>query len=478
MQKLLFTLLLIVTAIENEARESIRPPPEVGQIIKDLEEVHIDDSIERGAPCMLDIQKDLPSGKRAQPLYLHPDTDSYWLPNGDGQLVVPRGASIELYCDSSFANMDSQEESVSIHARCLHDTTFEWTGGKQELQDFYCTQQLKYAVERLEQQPCGDGNMTSAARIYRVGYNVSGGRFVRTLELCHDAEQLRTEYVYYQMLPASVHFQRHVKRPQFSSAGHFCGYDMQRLYSQAHQQKRAKQLLQQAAPSDGVDVGVGVGLGEDMKSTLFDTKDLFLARGHLAAKADLIYATQQRSTFNYLNVAPQWQTLNAGHWAVVEEATRRFAAREKLSLSIYTGTYGVMPLPNATQTSFYLANDANNNHVLPVPLLFYRLVIDNDRPWSGIAIVGVNNPHATWPEIWKSYMICETRIPPRYVPWLRSLQQKNLKKGYLYACTVADVARAVGHLPPHLLEVHEPLIGEDLKDHELSEDDIIDSDSL
>ncbi|XP_034482445.1 uncharacterized protein LOC117787921 [Drosophila innubila] len=449
---LLFTLLLIVTATEIRAREAIKPEAEVGQIIKDFEEVHVNETNQRGAPCKLDIQDDFPYGKRSQPLYLHPNTDTYWLPNAEGQLVIPRGASIELYCSSAFASINTDDHVTpdlsSIHARCLHDSTFEWTGGKREFQDFYCTQQLAYAVERLE-QPCGDGDVASAARMYRVGYNLGAGRFVRTLELCHDAEKLQTEYAFYQLLPANEHFQRHVKRVRFSTAGHFCGFDMERLYSQTHQQQRAVQLLHQAAEATAT-------LGDHMKG-LFDKKaGLFLARGHLAAKGDLIYASQQRSSFNYLNVAPQWQSFNGGHWAIVEDETRRFVARSGLSVSVYTGTYGVMPLPDAAQTDFHLATDANNTAVLRVPRLYYRLLIDNDRPWRGLALIGVNNPHATLSQIRESYMICDP-LQPELVPWLRWLYLENLVWGYLYACTVADVARVVGHLPPQLQEVHDLL---------------------
>ncbi|KAL7731824.1 hypothetical protein ACLKA6_017411 [Drosophila palustris] len=447
MNKFLFTLLLIGTATEIRAREAIRPEAEVGQIIKDLEEVHVNETIQRGAPCVLDIQEDLPYSNRAQPLYLRPNTDTYWLPNAAGQLVVPRGASIELYCSSSFANVTDDDrvatERSSIHARCLHDTIFEWAGGKREFQDFYCSQKLKYVVERLE-QPCGDRDVASAARIYRVGYDLGAGRFVRTLELCHDAERLQTEYALYQLLPANEHFQRHVKRVKFSTAGHFGGFDMQRLYSQAHQEQRAVQLLHQT------DMVMDV-------ERLFDKKGgLFLARGHLAARADLIYASQQQSSFNYLNVAPQWQTFNGGHWSIVEDESRHFVARSGLSVSVYTGTYGVMPLPDAGQTSFHLATDANNTAVLRVPRLYYRLLIDNDRPWRGLALIGVNNPHATLSQIQESYMICDP-LQPHLVSWLRWLQHENLKKGYLYACTVADVASVVGHLPPQLQEVHELL---------------------
>ncbi|XP_064545145.1 uncharacterized protein LOC135433117 [Drosophila montana] len=446
MHKCLLTFLMIASTIEIQAREAIKPAAEVGQIIKDLEEVHVEETIQRGGPCTLDIQKDLPNSN-LQPLYLHPGTDTYWLPNEEGQLQIPRGASIELHCSRSFAIANSDENvsstPSSIYARCLHDTTFDWAHTKYELRDFSCTSPLSYVVECME-QPCGDGDFASSARIYRVGYNISAGRFVRTMELCHDAEQLRTHYAAYQLLPANEHFQRQVKRVKFSAAGQFSGYDMDRLYSQAHQQQRVAQLWQH--PDD------------DASRDGFLKAGLYLSRGHLAAKADLIYASQQRTSFNYLNAAPQWQSFNGGHWATVEVTARRLVARLGLSVNVYTGTYGVMPLPNVAQTTFHLATDINCNGVLAVPLLYYRLLIDRKYPSRGLALVGVNNPSATLSQILESYMICDPvdlELVPSFFRWL---QAEDLRKGYLYACRVSDLAKAVGHLPPELAEVNELLV--------------------
>ncbi|XP_030569473.1 uncharacterized protein LOC115768895 [Drosophila novamexicana] len=452
MHTFLLTLLLIVSTIEIQAREAKKPAAEVGQIIKDLEEVHLEETIQRGGPCTLDIQKDLPLSN-LQPLYLHPGTNTYWLPNDEGQLQIPRGASIELYCSHSFAIVHSDENvsstpsststPSSIYARCLHDTTFDWAGTKYELRDFSCTYPLSYVVERME-QPCGDGDYASPARIYRVGYNISAGRFVRTMELCHDADQLRTHYAAYQLLPANEHFQRQVKRVKFSAAGQFSGYDMDRLYSQAHQQQRLAQLWQH--PDD------------DASRDSFLKAGLYLARGHLAAKADLIYASQQRTSFNYLNAAPQWQSFNGGHWATVEDTTRRLVARLGLSVNVYTGTYGVMQLPNVAQTNFHLATDVKSNGVLAVPLLYYRLLIDQKYPSRGLALVGVNNPSATLSQILESYMICnpvDLELVPSFLRWL---QAADLRKGYLYACRVSDLANVVGHLPPELAEVNDLLV--------------------
>ena len=49
------------------------------------------------------------------------------------------------------------------------------------------------------------------------------------------------------------------------------------------------------------------------------TNTQYLARGHLAAKTDFIYATGQRASFYFINVAPQWQLFNGGNWNLLEQ---------------------------------------------------------------------------------------------------------------------------------------------------------------
>ncbi|KAH8368577.1 hypothetical protein KR200_001883 [Drosophila serrata] len=432
---LIALLLAIVIPRENRAREAITPSPDVGHIIKDLDGLHIDGTrFDPGAPCKVDVQKDLPRTDQVQPLYLRPGTDLYWLPNIDGQLEIPRGASIELHCSHSFTSMDTNLRSIRV--QCVQDTTFAWTGSKMKFRDFTCSHAIPYTVERLDRR-CGDDAAETpkhpAAFWYRVGYDIGDGRFVTTMELCHDPDLLRTHYARHQLIPASVHFQRNVKRLKFSPAGHFTGLDIARIYSHRIQEKV-------------IDAG------------LIDIKaGLFLARGHLAAKADLIYASQQRSSFNYVNVAPQWQTFNGGLWANLEEATRRYVASSGISVTVYTGTYGQMKV--AGSRVLHMATDANNSGVLAVPQLFYRVLIDKGQPSRGIALLGVNNPHATLAQIHESYVICDP--VEEQVPWLDWLHKGNakgkLKQGYLYACSVSDLAQVVHQLPRPLLQVDELL---------------------
>ncbi|KAH8270596.1 hypothetical protein KR018_012099, partial [Drosophila ironensis] len=385
-----------------------------------------------GPPCRVDMQKDLPRPNQTQPLYLYPGTDRYWLPNSRGYLEIARGDIIELHC-SPFSFEFLPAEVQSIKMRCLQGTTFEWSERIMKFSDIVCSQSIPYVVERLSTR-CGNVEISQSRAtsfLYRVGYPLADGRFVTTMELCHNPLTLRTHYAQYEQSPASVHFQRNVKRLPFSAAGHFQGYDMAILYTQRHQQQVLAYtgLLEVENPS-------------------------FLSRGHLAAKADLIFASQQRSTFNYVNVAPQWQSFNGGQWANLEDSTRRFLAKSGISVTAYTGVYGDLRV-GANGTTLHLATDENNNGVLAVPQLFYRVLIDYGDPARGIALVGVNYPWATLANVEASFLICgrvESQV--NWLHWmLKGNAKGNLWKGYLYACSVADFARVVTQLPRSLLKV-------------------------
>jgi DNA/RNA endonuclease G (NUC1) len=59
-------------------------------------------------------------------------------------------------------------------------------------------------------------------------------------------------------------------------------------------------------------------VGQSLADT-YVTSHQFLARGHLTAKSDYVFASGQRSTFYFINAAPQWQPFNAGNWNNLEQ---------------------------------------------------------------------------------------------------------------------------------------------------------------
>ncbi|XP_073838089.1 salivary protein Tsal1 [Musca autumnalis] len=487
-------ILFIFIILSVDARRATSPIEDVEDIVKRLNNFNINDNENnnnnnndnQGPPCLLDVQKDFPRPNDLQPLYLMPDTNQFWLPNEWGQLEIPHGAVIELQCTESFANFTEAKDKNNRHhssstttthspssygnifriakntrtirPRCLQDKSFMWQGEKYEFRQFMCARANRYFIEQLHEKcpAMTDDQSSVTAEMYRVGFNISSNRFVENMRICYEPSQLRTLYVRYVLTPASIHFQRAVKRLNFNQAGYFKGFNMNHIYSRNNQQQQAAATIQ-----------------DQHVQHLIDNRQ-FLTRGHMAAKADFIYASQQRSTFNFFNAAPQWQGFNGGQWQSVEDAVRKYAADRKQMLHCYTGTWGIMklPLPFTSNTSdahintfttesplipqrdFYLTRDDNNNGLLPVPMLYYRLVV-NSQHSHGIVLVGVNNPHASLNEIISEYVICDDIHEE--VGWLRWMQNKNLQKGYLYACHVGDFVRAVGHLPSYLLNVTEIL---------------------
>ncbi|XP_054085093.1 LOW QUALITY PROTEIN: uncharacterized protein LOC105214607 [Zeugodacus cucurbitae] len=430
-------------------REAVKPADDVALILKRVE---AGDTTEENAPvhnnnarpCTIDTQYDLPKPNLPQPLYIRPNSTEYWLPNDDGFIEVPQGSSIELICTASFANATAKATGISrktrvIRPRCHQGTTFTLNGEKYEFRQFLCTQPVKYTVERTA-QACAN----NTAQLYRVGYNLTRTRFLETMQICHDDDELRTHYVRYTLQPANQYYQPGVKRLSFSKAKHFTQYDMNYFYSQNNQQLQAAQLLG----------------SEDQAQTCFDKKSLFLSRGHLAAKADMIYATQQRTTYTFFNAAPQWQSFNGGQWATLEERVRAFVKQSKQTVTCYTGTVGTMQLRNTSgdkRQPYYLAYDKNNNGLLPVPALYFRIIVTATGR-AGIVLLGSNDPFATLREIHEEYVIC-TDVR-EHVPWLKWMKNRvdDSKGGYMYACRVDEFSKVVPTLTAELANVSELLV--------------------
>jgi len=170
----------------------------------------------------------------------------------------------------------------------------------------------------------------------------------------------------------------------------------------------------------------------------------FLSRGHLVAKADFVYGAQQRSTFWFLNVAPQWQTFNGGNWNSLEISIRNFADSCHLDLDVYTGVHGQMTMTdiNGEQQPIYLHPE---NAVIPVPKFYWKVIYD---PLSkrGTAFVGLNDPFITL--VTDDVYLC-TDIS-EMITWLL-WKPYNITSGISYACSVPDLRKAVPIVP--LLDV-------------------------
>lgn len=136
----------------------------------------------------------------------------------------------------------------------------------------------------------------------------------------------------------------------------------------------------------------------------------------------------------------------------VEDGSRRLAADRNSTLTVYTGTHGILKLRalNGKFREIYL--DMANKQI-PVPKIFYKLLIDESKK-SGIALVCVNNVHISIEEIRRDYVICEDVSDSiKYIKWRKA----DVKRGFCYACRVDEFLAKVPHVK-NLLRVENLLI--------------------
>lgn len=120
-------------------------------------------------------------------------------------------------------------------------------------------------------------------------------------------------------------------------------------------------------------------------------------------------------------------------------------ADRNIVVDAYTGTFGTTTLKddNNVEHEIYLAFDENNNGLMPVPKIYYKILVDR-ATLNGIVLIGVNNPYLTLAEIQRDYIFCEDVSDG--ITWLK-WSRHEISRGYSYACDVNDFFEVVDHLP-------------------------------
>ena len=352
---------------------------------------------------------------------LIPKTGEFVLPfNNEGYLWLQPGEYVELFCSSKFKSPFTT--STLLEATCSIYNLFEIGGKVYRFDQLSCQGQVFHTARRTNKQCFGN------ATHIEVGFEVEH-RFALTYEVCHDEIRQSTLWSHYVQTPANMGFQKSFPRSSFITGNFYNKKNIDRVYTKVSYKAQFGKIL-----------------GESRVDELFeDRRNLYLARGHLAAKTDFIYGSQQRATFYFINAAPQWQSFNGGNWERVESSVKQFVSSRNIEIEIYTGTYGVLKLKdvNGIERELFLHEDENNNSLLPVPLFYYKVLIDLESQ-KGIVLIGLNNPHATIEQIEAEYILCDDVSD--LITWI-NWERTNPIRGYSYACDVNEWTQVVGHLP-------------------------------
>ncbi|XP_062131544.1 uncharacterized protein LOC133842467 [Drosophila sulfurigaster albostrigata] len=350
----------------------------------------------------------------------------YLEPNIAGLAELKHGEQLELHCTGSSSFKDYFKGYSHLNASCWGAKSFLVLGSVYQLEDFVCSSWPGHTARRTTRDCNGGTNLLEVG--FQLAESGEADDFLHMYDVCHDEQLEVTRYVHHVLLPGSAMYQRSVSRPSFITGDFYGVKDVNQKYTQVQQNVTVSQIL-----------------GMDASPYFNISSNVYLARGHLAAKTDLVFGAAQQATFYFVNVAPQWQTFNGGNWERIEDSVRKFVSDENITADCYTGTWGVSTLldVDGIERELYLDFDENNNGLIPVPMLYFRVIIDRESR-QGIVVLGVNNPHVTVEQIQKDYVICPD-IGDQ-IDWI-SWNKETLNRGYSYACTVEEFTKVVTDLP-------------------------------
>lgn len=366
-----------------------------------------------------------------QPLLIRADKRDFLLPHWNdtsGRIRIPAGGSFFVHCSSGLKNFrdgEVREMRVTCMGGKYYRSDDDGGPDKLRLKNLRCQKQNWITLWPVPGNHSRDYCLNDS--IADIGYRGGADNaLLKTMSICHSVDNLATHYTIYQMRPFSSGYQKGVGRPSFIQPREYnYTVKMSQVYSKENQRKMIDKILAE---------------DEDLDD-YFDDEKFFLSRGHLGGKADFYDANHQRSTFFYLNTAPQFQAINGGNWLRVEDGIRRFVAKERFNATIISGTLGVLRFPGlADGQLLYLGRKGT----VPVPQYFYKLVYNavNQR---GIVFVSINNPHLEDDEV-DEYLFCEDIVDK--VKWV-SLRNDNTA-GVIFACEVGEFLKEIksGLLPP------------------------------
>ncbi|KAH8385621.1 hypothetical protein KR200_003820 [Drosophila serrata] len=93
-------------------------------------------------------------------------------------------------------------------------------------------------------------------------------------------------------------------------------------------------------------------------------RDTVINRGHLTPSADYLYGDQMCATFKYVNVVPQWKTINERNWEAIERWVRSRISAGGF-LRIKTGATGRLTLPDSRRRQRPIILGAGAKNIMP-----------------------------------------------------------------------------------------------------------------
>lgn len=273
-----------------------------------------------------------------------------------------------------------------------------------------CSSQISGSAVNLNRKCAENGSFIN------VGFQLSDGKgFVNLIDVCYSKKKGSSIYTRHILQGQAIkNAMKSSTRPStFKTAEIPSNIEAPKSFTKANQLRRFETIF---------------GDREEAQEFLNKT---YLARGHLAPDGDFLFVSWQFASYYYINVFPQWQSINNANWKHVESAIRSKADRLKVDCIIFTGGFDVLKLNNK---KISLEPDG-----LEVPKWTWKVVkVPSDD--SGIAFLTYNNPFASS----APNSLCQDICRDHGWDWK---DRKTFAKGYTICCSVSDLMSAVSVVP-------------------------------
>ncbi|KAH8394731.1 hypothetical protein KR222_002831, partial [Zaprionus bogoriensis] len=267
--------------------------------------------------------------------------------------MVERTNRIFTYCDASgryqLLRTETVPRGMTLHMVCtpgdVLETQCQASGCFEPALPMSCGNPMRATPVRVADSDCPQ-------QMYAVGYGIDG-RHLELFRACYDERRASVLYAQSEV----YHKSYFAKRPSVD------GFTTDGIVTPAQAAAYMKHNLYNAFCSI---------LGQTQRY-LPSARELVINRGHLVASADFLFVDQMVSTFRYLNVVPQFKSINDGNWEKIERWLRDQVPPSS-HLRIKTGGIDVLRLRDESGgvCCVYLAAGDR----LPVPQWTYKLVRD------------------------------------------------------------------------------------------------------
>ena len=287
--------------------------------------------------------------------------------NTDMEVSIRKGEVVTIYCPGKKVQSCNGD---TVKAVCDHNDKFILNSSLVDIGLLGCVGNPAEAeLKAANEDRCGPDGLGT---ISQIGF-VIGEKMYPVISVCHSVSREQTFYSNHTLYGKFLHYKSiYERRGNFREGRlYFKSISANDAYKQAKQKRIFSALLNEG----------------DHILDYYDPGDgLYLARGHLAPKGDLLYTDWQEASYMYSNVVPQWQRINNGNWKTVEEGVRSAARKRGVTLLVYTGTLGVFKVSQPPCILFIISW----NH-----LLNYRSITERCS-WSRTRSLSPNTSGSWW----------------------------------------------------------------------------------